>query len=153
MTLKPSIPQLAFFSTILVVGVIFIATILVFDIIGVIAVSIADVLTLSKKSMLYLAYPIWIVNAVFASLFYTSFSYSKIKKSNASKNKYWIIFLIAVVLSGLSLYIFKFYGQMNNDKFDYYVPGNAGLTYIFFITVSLLTIFFINLELYKKNKT
>lgn len=148
---KSNSSQFAVWLLIPTIAAIFVATVIVFDIIGVIAVSIADVLTLSKKSMLYLAYPIWFVTAVFTSLFYTSFSLDKLKKIDFFKKSNWIIFCIGAILSAACLYIFSLYGQLNNDKYDYYVPGNAGLTYTFFITLTTCNIFFLNLDMYKKN--
>lgn len=131
---------------------IFIASIVVFDIIGVIVITLKDLLWLTKKSMLFLAYPIWFVAAIFNGLYYTSFAFDQAKKNITFASNTWLIAVVAIVVSATAICIFTYYGQMNNDKYDYYVPGNSGLTYTFFITLILSTLFFINMENWKLSK-
>jgi hypothetical protein len=124
----------------------FIISVIAFDIIGVIVISIKNLLFLSNKSMLFLAYPIWFVVAVFNAAVYTSFATDQIKKNEALLNKPWLIGIIAAIIFFFAIKIFSYYGQMGNDKFDYYVPGHAGLTYTFFITLIISTFFFTSIS-------
>lgn len=149
---QKSINNLSLPMVLLFMIAIFIVSIVVFDIIGVIVITLKDLLLLTKKSMIFLAYPIWFVAAVFNGLCYTSFAFDLVKKNITLASNTWLIVVMATVLSAIAICIFNYYGQMNNVKYDYYVPGNSGLTYTFFIMLILSTFFFVNMKNWKINK-
>ena len=72
---------------------------IVFDVIGALIISFKYLLWLSNKSMLFLAYPIWFVVAVFNGAFYNDLSQEILKNSSDLKNKSWIVSLISIVFS------------------------------------------------------
>lgn len=116
----------------------FLLSSIVFDIIGAIMIAGAYLFWLSSKSMMFLAYPIWIVVAIFNAAYYSSYSSDTANRNETlSKNK-WIIGSIAVVLSGVILLVLNHFGQLITDGYEeYWVPGNAGLTITYFVTLSL----------------
>ena len=116
---------------------------LVFDIIGALIISFKYLLWLSNKSMLFLAYPIWFVVAIFNGAFYNDLSQEILKNSSDLKNKSWIVSLISIVCSILFLIYFEHFNQMISNQIDeYWVPGNLGLTLTYFVTLCINVLFF-----------
>ena len=116
---------------------------IVFDVIGAIVISFKYLFWLSNKSMLFLAYPVWIVVAIFNGAFYNDLSQEKLKNSSDLKNKSWIVSLISIVCSILFLTFFEHFDQMiSNQTDEYWVPGNLSLTITYFVTLCLSVFFF-----------
>ena len=116
---------------------------LVFDIIGALIISFKYLLWLSNKSMLFLAYPIWFVVAIFNGAFYNDLSQEILKNSSDLKNKSWIVSIISIVFSILFLIFFKYFDQLISNQIDeYWVPGNLGLTITYFVTLCITVLFF-----------
>ena len=116
---------------------------IVFDVIGALIISFKYLLWLSNKSMLFLAYPIWFVVAVFNGAFYNDLSQEILKNSSDLKNKSWIVSLISIVCSILFLIFFEHFNQMISNQIDeYWVPGNLGLSITYFVTLCITILFF-----------
>ena len=116
---------------------------IVFDIIGALIISFKYLLWLSNKSMLFLAYPIWFVVAIFNGAFYNDLSQEILKNSSDLKNKSWIVSIISIVFSILFLIFFKYFDQLISNQIDeYWVPGNLGLTITYFVTLCITVLFF-----------
>ena len=116
---------------------------IVFDVIGALIISFKYLLWLSNKSMLFLAYPIWFVVAVFNGAFYNDLSQEILKNSSDLKNKSWIVSIISIVFSILFLIFFKYFDQLISNQIDeYWVPGNLGLTITYFVTLCITVLFF-----------
>ena len=116
---------------------------IVFDIIGALIISFKYLLWLSNKSMLFLAYPIWFVVAVFNGAFYNDLSQEILKNSSDLKNKSWIVSIISIVFSTLFLIFFEHFNQLFSNQIDeYWVPGNLGLTITYFVTLCITVLFF-----------
>jgi hypothetical protein len=115
----------------------------IFDIIGALFIALKYILWLSNDSMLFLAYPVWFVVAVFNGFFYADYGFNKIKNSENLQTKTWVITLIAVILSIALLMIFECFDQLKTNGIDeYWVPGNLGLTLNYFITLCSTTLLF-----------
>ena len=122
---------------------IYIILFLVFDIIGALIISFKYLLWLSNKSMLFLAYPIWFVVAIFNGAFYNDLSQEILKNSSDLKNKSWIVSIISIVFSILFLIFFEHFNQLFSNQIDeYWVPGNLGLTITYFVTLCITVLFF-----------
>ena len=122
---------------------IYIILFLVFDIIGALIISFKYLLWLSNKSILFLAYPIWFVVAIFNGAFYNDLSQDILKNSSDLKNKSWIVSLISIVCSILFLIFFEHFNQMISNQIDeYWVPGNLGLSITYFVTLCITILFF-----------
>lgn len=122
---------------------IYIILFLVFDIIGALIISFKYLLWLSNKSMLFLAYPIWFVVAIFNGAFYNDLSQEILKNSSDLKNKSWIVSIISIVFSTLFLIFFEHFNQLFSNQIDeYWVPGNLGLTITYFVTLCITVLFF-----------
>ena len=116
---------------------------IVFDVIGALIISFKYLLWLSNKSMLFLAYPIWFVVAIFNGAFYNDLSQKILKNSSDLKNKSWIVSIISIVFSILFLIFFKYFDQLISNQIDeYWVPGNLGLTITYFVTLCITVLFF-----------
>ena len=93
--------------------------------------------------MLFLAYPIWFVVAIFNGAFYNDLSQEILKNSSDLKNKSWIVSIISIVFSILFLIFFKYFDQLISNQIDeYWVPGNLGLTITYFVTLCITVLFF-----------
>ena len=122
---------------------IYIILFLVFDIIGALIISFKYLLWLSNKSMLFLAYPVWFVVAIFNGAFYNDLSQEILKNSSDLKNKSWIVSIISIVFSTLFLIFFEHFNQLFSNQIDeYWVPGNLGLTITYFVTLCITVLFF-----------
>ena len=122
---------------------IYIILFLVFDIIGALIISFKYLLWLSNKSILFLAYPIWFVVAIFNGAFYNDLSQELLKNSSDLKNKSWIVSIISIVFSILFLIFFEHFNQLISNQIDeYWVPGNLGLTITYFVTLCITVLFF-----------
>ena len=116
---------------------------IVFDVIGALIISFKYLLWLSNKSMLFLAYPIWFVVAIFNGAFYNDLSQEILKNSSDLKNKSWIVSIISIVFSTLFLIFFEHFNQLFSNQIDeYWVPGNLGLTITYFVTLCITVLFF-----------
>ena len=126
----------------LIIIAFYIASIIAFDIIGVLANSLFDVFGGRSKSVL-LYYAVWFVAAIFAGSTYYLMATDYVKANTFYNNNTWLILLFASIFSTLAIYMFSINGQMQNvtAKQDYYVPGNASMTYTFFITFMLAAVF------------
>ena len=83
-------------------------------------------------------------------------AYDYISANVFFKNNSWLIAVISIVLSFTALCFFGINGQLQNvtAKQNYYVPGNANMTYTFFITFILASLFswYTRLPQLSKNK-
>ena len=126
----------------LIIIAFYIASIVSFVIIGVLANSLFDVFGGRGKSVL-LYYSVWFVAAIFAGSIYYLMAYDYVSDNEFFKNNNWMLLIMAIVISILAIWLFSVNGQMQQGsaRVNYYVPGNANMTYTFFITFILATIF------------
>ena len=128
-------------SILIIIGC-YIVSVVIADIAGVLLNSLIDVFAGRRKNTA-LYYTIWFVFAIFTGILYVGTAYDYAKKNEFVKNNKWVIVLIAIILTITAFWVFYTQGQMQNvsAKEDYYVPGNASMTYTFFSTFILASIF------------
>ena len=130
---------MTFVKSIFIVIGYYILIIVVADVAGVLLNTFFDIFAgRSKSTLLY--YAVWFVTAIFAGMLYFSFASSTVKVNETFAKNNWIIILIGIILSIILIFIFYANGQMEETKM-YYVPGNPYMTYTFFITFILASIF------------
>ncbi len=131
--------------------------IVITDIAGVLLVSILpepDSHTLSGHAgygSIALYYTVWLVAGCIGGAVFTIYSIEKTKKNQLVQQKPMVIFIIALLLSVILISIFYLIGEMNVPDPDYssdyyYVPGNRYMTFTFFISFLLVTLFLLNTE-------
>ena len=126
-------------KTILFIIGCYLATVIVADIAGVLINTLFDLFAGRSKSKL-LYYTVWFVLAIFAGMLYFSFANDYVKTNQTLQKNSWVIFFIAIVLTTVAILIFYAIRQMEESGM-YYVPGNPYITYTFFITYILASIF------------
>ena len=125
-------------SILIVIGY-YIVIVVVADIAGVLLNTLFDIFAgRSKSTLLY--YTVWFVTAIFAGMLYFGLASSTVKVNETFAKNNWIITLIAIILSMILFFIFYANGQMDETN-TYYVPGNPYMTYTFFVTFILASIF------------
>ena len=130
---------MTFIKSILIVIGYYIVIVVVADVAGVLLNTLFDIFAgRSKSTLLY--YAVWFVTAIFAGMLYFSFASSTVKVNETFAKNSWIIILIGIILSTILIFIFYANGQMTETNM-YYVPGNPYMTYTFFITFILASIF------------
>ena len=124
-------------SILIVIGY-YIVIVVVADIAGVLLNTLFDIFAGRGKST-FLYYTVWFVMAIFAGIVYFLTS-SGVKVNETFAKNSWIIILIGIILSIIFIFIFYANGQMDETN-AYYVPGNPYMTYTFFVTFILASIF------------
>jgi hypothetical protein len=128
----------------------YLLTVVGFIVVGTLGVALSEVFGGRGKSVL-LFYTIYFVVAIFNAVFYVNLSSDKIVGITNAKVKALIICLLNFIFSAVLLKLFYRFEQMNTYSYtsllDYTVPGQASITWMYFIVLFLATCFFCYLSL------
>ncbi len=127
----------------------YLAALLLFDIAGVLVVTLLPTPD-SRRLGNYpgfgsvaLYYAVWLVAGCFAGSFYAIHSVDKTKDNELIRQRPVIVFVTALVLSAVLIFVFYLLGEMQNPRFntnhDYYVPGHRNVTYTYFASFLLMS--------------
>ncbi|MGN6294071.1 MAG: hypothetical protein ACTHMV_15095 [Chitinophagaceae bacterium] len=97
-----------------------------------------------------LYYVVWVTAGCLAGFFFTVYSREATRASIAIQRRPILIFIIGLLLSAGLLLLFYATGEMNGSWIslgnNYYVPGHRNVTYIFFISLLLVSLLLLKME-------